>query len=206
MRIVQIVILLALTAFALGCTETKFNRGVGTIPKDISRWSDAELANSASFGKDLHRWLDHSYEYKVDLANDIQKWTVQEWQGAKDGGSFLLVNTVKEFELLREAAAYVKKRWDGVGPKIQGLWQDTYRRLAFELEQDRQLGSETARLFKQELDRTATFGPSIERWMSVRREEFQGLRDFFSKLYKAETERGSASIKSVKEYFTKEIR
>ncbi|GAB4156530.1 MAG: hypothetical protein Kow00107_06070 [Planctomycetota bacterium] len=206
MKYMKFLLLFALLLLASGCAKTKFNRGFAEIPGDLQRHLDRDMDRFLSLEDDIARKTRYSYEKTVDAANDVARWTSEEWGKTEDNLDWLMVKTGQEFEVLREAGAYIKKRWQGMGPKVKGLWRDTYSFISYELEHTSSLDDDLKKYVVMELNRTDGAKKGFQRWADHRREEWFSLRKWVIQSWSRETEKGEEALKRLKDYFTKEIK
>ena len=197
-------VLVLLVAFA-GCTQTKFNRGVDTIPGDFVHHAKYDIEKFKSLNDDIGRKLENSYQKAVDISYDIKRWTTREWEKSCDGVKWVVVQIGHEFSVLEGAADYIKSRFNRIGPKVKGLWRDTYRLISYELAVTCELDDEVKRQMRKEFARISGAKEGLTRFMRNRRHEFGSLIVFVKRLYKNETEKGSEALQQIKDFFVKDV-
>lgn len=207
MKAFSVAIMLVLVLFAAGCTnyKTKFNRGYYEIPGDFKKIVKEDVERFNTLDQDIHRRVAASYEKTVDGVYDVKRWTTQEWNQLTENVEWTVVQIGKEFNTIRDACSYVQRRWSEFGPKVKGIWTDTYRYISYELAVTNELDSETKRYWRQEFERMSTAGDGMKRWVRNRQEEAAGLSEFIRRMYSRETEKGSETLTNIKDYFTKRI-
>ncbi len=205
MKALKVAAIVLLVIAAAGCNKTKFNRGVYEVPGDVKRWTKQDLDKFRTIPDDISRRVEHSYGKAVDMSNDVQRWTSQEWNNFKENVNWTVVQIGHEFQVITGAAQYVKRRWKNFGPKMKGLWMDSYRFIEYELNTTRELDDQTKRILKRELERFSEAKKGLRRWTKHRGEETKGLIEFIKKVYKEECARGSRALESIKDYFTKPV-
>ncbi|MDZ7816914.1 MAG: hypothetical protein U5N86_13280 [Planctomycetota bacterium] len=205
MRTIKVLFIVLLVLVASGCTyKTKFNRGVNEIPGHVERHAERDYEKFLTLDDHLERYMDGMWENSVDGTHHVARWTKQEWNRSEDNVRWVVVQIGKEFETIRGAAAYCKRRWDAIGEDTKGLWRDTYSFMEHEIQNTGQLDDEAKRYLMHELHRMDNADKGLKRWTDRHMENWASLRRFVKRVYRDETEKGTKSLEDIKDYFTKE--
>ena len=92
MRVTKVLLLILALVFVMGCTKTKFNRGVTELPGDFKDVLKDDFEKFSTIDEDITRRLEHSYQKTVDGTNDVIRWTKQEWNKSAENLGLVVVN------------------------------------------------------------------------------------------------------------------